>query len=105
MRVIAIITALLAGAIAAAQSKPDEGIRKILDDEITTWNQGDTDDIPSTSLRMGRSRTSWECFLPDGRHSVTGTKSFSRDRSAALRYNLKSYRYGSSRRTLRSARR
>src|SRR5882724_11754774 len=29
---------------ATAQSKPDEGaIRKILDDEITTWNQGDAD--------------------------------------------------------------
>jgi uncharacterized protein (TIGR02246 family) len=43
MKTIAIITVLLAGVIAAAQSKPDEGIRKILDDEITAWNQGDTD--------------------------------------------------------------
>ena len=44
MNAIAIIIVLLAGVIAAAQSKPDEGaIRKILDDEITTWNQGDTD--------------------------------------------------------------
>jgi uncharacterized protein (TIGR02246 family) len=44
MKAIAITIVLLAGVIAAAQSKPDEGaIRKILDDEITTWNQGDTD--------------------------------------------------------------
>src|SRR5437868_9941241 len=44
MNAIAIIIVLLAGVIAAAQSKPDEGaIRKILDDEITTWNRGDTD--------------------------------------------------------------
>jgi uncharacterized protein (TIGR02246 family) len=43
MKAIAIIIVLLAGVIAAAQSKPDEGIRKILNDEITTWNQGDTD--------------------------------------------------------------
>ena len=44
MKAIAIIIVLLAGVIAAAQSKPDEdAIRKILDDEIATWNQGDTD--------------------------------------------------------------
>ena len=43
MKAIAIIIVLSAGVIAAAQSNPDEGIRKILDDEITTWNQGDTD--------------------------------------------------------------
>jgi len=44
MKAIALIIVLLAGVIAAAQSKPDEGaIRKILDDEISTWNQGDTD--------------------------------------------------------------
>jgi uncharacterized protein (TIGR02246 family) len=40
----AILLVLLAGMVAAAQSKPDEdAIRKILDDEIATWNQGDTD--------------------------------------------------------------
>jgi len=44
MKAIAIVIVLLAGVIAVAQSKPDEGaIRKILDDEITTWKQGDTD--------------------------------------------------------------
>jgi len=43
MRAIAIIIVLLAAVIAAAQSKPDEAIRAILDDEITTWNHGDTD--------------------------------------------------------------
>jgi len=44
MKAIAIVIVLLAGVIAAAQSKPDEGaIRRILDDEITTWKQGDTD--------------------------------------------------------------
>ena len=43
MKAIAIIIVLSAAVIAAAQLKPDEGIRKILDDEITTWNQGDTD--------------------------------------------------------------
>lgn len=44
MKAIAIFIVLLAGVIAAAQSNTDEGaIRKILDDEITTWNQGDTD--------------------------------------------------------------
>ena len=43
MKAIAIIV-LLAGVMAAAQSKPDEvAIRKILSDENTTWNQGDTD--------------------------------------------------------------
>lgn len=37
MKAIAVIIVLLAGVIAAAQSKPDEGaIRKILDDEIST---------------------------------------------------------------------
>ena len=41
---IAIVIVLLAVAVAAAQSKPDEdAIRSILDDEIATWNQGDTD--------------------------------------------------------------
>ncbi len=44
MKAIAITIVLLAGVIAAAQSTPDDGaIRKILDDEIATWNQGDTD--------------------------------------------------------------
>ena len=44
MKAIAIAIVLLAGVVAAAQSKPDEdAIRKILDDEITTWNQADTD--------------------------------------------------------------
>lgn len=44
MKAIAIVVVLLAGTVAAAQSKPDEdAIRSILSDEITTWNQGDTD--------------------------------------------------------------
>ena len=44
MNPIAILILLLAGVGAAAQSKPDENaIRAILDDEITTWNRGDTD--------------------------------------------------------------
>ena len=44
MKAIAIAILLLAGVIAAAQSKPDEdAVRRILDDEINTWNQGDTD--------------------------------------------------------------
>jgi len=44
MKSIAILILLLAGVGSAAQSKPDENaIRTILDDEITTWNQGDTD--------------------------------------------------------------
>jgi uncharacterized protein (TIGR02246 family) len=41
---IAILILLLAGVGAAAQSKSDENaIRAILNDEITTWNQGDSD--------------------------------------------------------------
>jgi uncharacterized protein (TIGR02246 family) len=44
MKAIAIVIVLLAGVIGAAQSKPDEdAIRRILNDEITTWNQGDAD--------------------------------------------------------------
>ena len=44
MKAITVVIVLLAGVIAAAQSKPDEdAIRRILDDEITTWKQGDTD--------------------------------------------------------------
>ena len=44
MKAFAIAILLLAGSIAAAQSKPDDdAIRNILDNEITTWNQGDTD--------------------------------------------------------------
>jgi uncharacterized protein (TIGR02246 family) len=44
MKFITIAIVLLAGVVAAAQSKPDENaIRRILDDEIITWNQGDTD--------------------------------------------------------------
>lgn len=44
MKAITIVIVLLAGVMATAQSKPDEdAIRRILDDEITTWNQGDTD--------------------------------------------------------------
>jgi uncharacterized protein (TIGR02246 family) len=44
MRAIAMVIVLLAGAVGAAQSKPDENaIHRILDDEITTWNHGDTD--------------------------------------------------------------
>jgi len=43
MKAIAIVIVLMAG-VAAAQSKTDEdAIRRILDDEITTWKQGDTD--------------------------------------------------------------
>ena len=44
MKAIGIVIVLLARVVAAAQSRPDENaIRRILDDEITTWNQGDTD--------------------------------------------------------------
>jgi uncharacterized protein (TIGR02246 family) len=44
MKALAISILLLAGVVAAAQSKSDEdAIRKILDDEITTWDQGETD--------------------------------------------------------------
>ena len=44
MKAIAIATLFLAGVFALGQSRPDEGaIRKILDDEITTWNRGDAD--------------------------------------------------------------
>lgn len=44
MNRIAIFILLLAAVGAAAQSKSDEkAIRAILDDEITAWNQGDTD--------------------------------------------------------------
>jgi uncharacterized protein (TIGR02246 family) len=44
MKAIAIAIVLLAGVVAAAQSKSDEdAIRQILDDEISTWGQGDTD--------------------------------------------------------------
>jgi uncharacterized protein (TIGR02246 family) len=45
MKAIAIAIMLLAGVTAVAQSKPDEdAIRKILDDEISTWNHGDADE-------------------------------------------------------------
>lgn len=44
MKSVAIFILLLAGVGAAAQSKADENaIRTILDDEITTWNHGDTE--------------------------------------------------------------
>ena len=44
MKAATILIVLLAGVFATAQSKPDEdAIRKILDEEISTWNQGDTD--------------------------------------------------------------
>lgn len=44
MKTIVLLTVLLAGLVAPAQSNPDENaVRKILDDEIATWNQGDTD--------------------------------------------------------------
>jgi hypothetical protein len=48
MKAIAIAIMRFAGATAVAQSKPDEdAIRKILDDEITTWDQRDTDGYSS----------------------------------------------------------
>jgi uncharacterized protein (TIGR02246 family) len=44
MKAITVIVMLLVGVTAAAQTKPDESaLRKILDDEVTTWNQGNTD--------------------------------------------------------------
>lgn len=44
MKTTGIVLVLLAGAVAAAQSKSDDNtIRRILDDDITTWSQGDTD--------------------------------------------------------------
>lgn len=44
MKTTTILIVLLAGVLAAAQSKPDDdAIRKMLDDETVTWNQGDTD--------------------------------------------------------------
>ena len=44
MKTIVLLTVLLAGLVAPAQSNPDENaVRKILNDEIATWNQGDTD--------------------------------------------------------------
>jgi len=44
MKALSIALLFLAGLAAAAQSKPDEeAIRGILDEEITTWNQGDAD--------------------------------------------------------------
>jgi uncharacterized protein (TIGR02246 family) len=44
MKAIAMVIVLLAGVAGTAQSKADENaIHSILDDEITTWNHGDTD--------------------------------------------------------------
>src|SRR5579859_3830262 len=44
MKALAIAIVLLAGVVAAAQSKPAENaIRGILDQEITTWAHGDAD--------------------------------------------------------------
>jgi uncharacterized protein (TIGR02246 family) len=44
MKALAIVIVMMSAAISAAQSRQDEdAIRKILDEEITTWNQGDTD--------------------------------------------------------------
>ena len=44
MKAGAILLVFLVAVFAAAQSKSDEdAIRKILDEEISTWNQGDTD--------------------------------------------------------------
>jgi hypothetical protein len=104
MKAIAIITVLLAGVISAAQSKTDEGIRKILDDEITAWNQGDTDGYSKHFVDDGTFTNVMGIFLPDDRLSVTGTKSFSKGRSAGLCYSFRSCRYGSSHLTLPSAR-
>jgi len=44
MKAVAVFVLLLVASMAAAQTAPDEGaIRTILNEEITTWNQGDTD--------------------------------------------------------------
>ena len=105
MRAIAVIVVLLAGVIAAAQSKSKESaLRKILDDEITTWKQGDTDGYSEHFAADGTFTNVMGMFLPGGRHSMTVTRSFLRGRSAALSYGSKSYRYGFSHLTLPSAR-
>lgn len=44
MKATAIVVVLLVRLLAAGQSKTDEiAIRKLLDDEVAMWNQGDTD--------------------------------------------------------------
>jgi hypothetical protein len=71
MKATAIVIVLLTGVVAAGQSKPDEeAISSILDDEITTWNQGDTDGYSKHFAADGTFTNVPECFLPGGRHSA-----------------------------------
>ena len=59
MKGIAIAALFLAGVMAAAQSSSDEkAIRKILDDEVTTWNRSaGTRAAAATAGSPGRART------------------------------------------------
>ena len=70
--VSAILGLMLCGSVIAAQDSPDEtAIRRILDNEVATWNKGDTD---------GYSRD----FATDGSFE-TATKPFSKANSAEPR--------------------
>ena len=96
MRAIAVIVVLLAGVIAAAQSKSKESaLRKILDDEITTWKQGDTDGYSEHFAADGTFTNVMGMFLPGGRHSMTVTRSFLRGpfRGTLLQLQVVSLRF------------
>ena len=54
MKIVMILTMLLAATISWAQSDAEEAaIRKILDEEVAAWNKGDADAY-SRQFRLGR---------------------------------------------------
>ena len=105
MKAIAVVVVLLAGVFAAAQSKPDEeAIRRILDDEITTWKQGDTDGYSKHFATDGTFTNVMGMFFT-GRQAFRDRHEFiSRDRSVARCCRPKSCRCVSSQLTSPSAR-
>lgn len=76
MKSIAFVAFLLAALSTAAQSKPDEdAIRAILNQEIVTWNQGDSDGYSKHLPKMALLPMSGVCFSPDTRPIAIATRS------------------------------
>lgn len=84
--VAAILGLVLFGSVIGAQNSPDEtAIRQILDNEVATWNKGDTDGYSRHFAADGTFTNIVGCSSRDIRSFETVTKLFSKANSAEPR--------------------
>ena len=83
---VAIVGMVLSVAQIRPENNPDEtAIRRILDNEVETWNKGDTDGYSRDFAADVSSRMSAGCSSRDIRRFETATKLFSKANSAEPR--------------------